>query len=224
MDKIFPIQCRNCAENMDVTADIDVAAPYKCPMCGTDIAIAEAEDFDLPCPAAVVIEEHTAERLRFRLPRFLPRSDGHQLARIILMANAIFLIPIVGISLVFHSRPGIGWMIIPIAFLLLAFVITLKTLRSFMLLEFSSSRMVIRHFLGPLGFNFAYNVVPPRNVYLESTKSSLNTFFCSSDIVCVKTRRRTIRIDASPSPDLARYITHLIRRQFITMRHELQDG
>jgi len=224
MVKTFLIQCRSCAEIMDVAADITVAVPFKCPMCGTDIAIVETEDFDLPCPAEVVIEEQTAERLRFRLPRFLPGTDGHKMLRIILMANAIFLIPIVGISLVFHSRPGIGWMIIPIAFLLLAFVITLKTLRSFMLLEFSSSRMVIRHFLGPLGFNFAYNVVPPRNVYLESTKSSLNTFFCSSDIVCVKTRRRTIRIDASPSPDLARYITHLIRRQLITMGHELQDG
>ena len=224
MVKTFLIQCRSCAEIMDVAADITVAVPFKCPMCGTDIAIVETEDFDLPCPAEVVIEEQTAERLRFRLPRFLPGTDGHKMLRIILMANAIFLITIIGISLAFSSRPGMGRMIFVIAFLLLVFAMTLKTLRSFMFLEFSSSQMVIRHFWGPFGFDFAYNVVPPRNVYLESTTSSLNTFFCSNAVVCVKSKWWPIRFAESQNPDLARYVTHLIRRQLISMGNELQDG
>ncbi len=51
MAETFPIKCDNCTEILDVAADIDVAVAYNCPMCGAAIEIAEAEDFDLPCPA-----------------------------------------------------------------------------------------------------------------------------------------------------------------------------
>ena len=91
MTETFPIQCHSCAEILDVTADIDPAAPYECPLCGAEITIAEAEDFDLPCPADVVVEEQTAECLRLRVVESRRGSDGYYLGLLFLGIGLVLI-------------------------------------------------------------------------------------------------------------------------------------
>ncbi|WP_339911932.1 hypothetical protein [Symmachiella dynata] len=224
MAESFPIKCRNCAEIIDVAANIDVVAPYECPLCGADIVIAEAEDFDLPCPAEVVIEEQTSERLRLSVPRFLPGTDLHMLLPIVLLLTVIAILVTVAELLVFHYAQRIGQSISLVGIFLVIFAISWKTRKSFMFLDISSSRMTIRHYFIAVGFDIAYQIVPHRNVTMEPATTGIAIFHGSNLQVRLKTRWWSIRFAESPNPDIARYVTHIIRRQLKTMGHKLQDG
>ncbi len=104
MAETFPIQCGSCTEIVDVAADIDPAAAYNCPMCGAAIVIAEAEDFDLPCPAEVVIEEQSDKWLRFRLPRCLPGGIDRLYLGLCLLSSVVVLFGCIVLDALYRLR------------------------------------------------------------------------------------------------------------------------
>ena len=227
MAETFPIQCHSCAEILDVAADIDVAAPYDCPLCGAEIAIAEAEDFDLPCPAEVVVEEQSAERLSFRLRSSLPGSNRlvfYLLFSLLFPAQILFLGACIELARSWRS---------PIIFA----VFLLPTLDGFVMIflssiflfgktciELSDRQMIIGKGLWLFRIHQRRDVDAIADVTLRTERSDIWPFRDRVYYTHIRAKAWGRRFAESRSPDPGRYVTHLIRRQLKTMGHNLQDG
>ncbi|QDT51464.1 hypothetical protein Pan258_55530 [Symmachiella dynata] len=228
MAKTFPIQCHSCTEILDVAADMDVTAPYDCPMCGAAIEIAEAEDFDLPCPAAVVIEEQTPERLRLRVVESPRGSDGYYLA-LLFMGIGIVLIGYVVLVLNIdfdYPFPLIHNNIIDQLFFGLISLgggtLQLTAARS---LELAGENVTIRYYVFGLDFfRRRTRSTLIDSVYTVPPHANFKPLRVWQVILAVGSKFHTRRSILTPNPDLARYVTHLLRRHLITIGHELQDG
>jgi len=221
MAETFPIKCGRCTEILDVAADIDPATSYNCPMCGAAIVIPEAEDFDLPCPAEVVIEEQTSKRLRFRLPPCLSGSNRH----------------VIGVLYTFGSPVSFGviyarWgdeiplsFLLPLVFCCLAFFfVGLMAWRGSDSVDLSHGQITTENHLGVVRIDGRHSIETVKCVHSRTKRSMLWPFHGHVHYTCVGMQQRNSHFAESPNPDLARYVTHLIRRQLITMGHELQDG
>ncbi len=228
MDKTYPIQCRSCAEILDVAADIDAAAPFNCPLCGADIAVAEAEDFDLPCPAALVIEEQTAERLRFRLPLILPGANGQMLRFMCSGGSIPSLCLFLGTCIVSVStgQPPTVFVLLTMAGLssLIAFFLAAYIRFRSTYIELSEGQLTIEVRLWFIRSQRQRPVDAITCVESRSIKSDLWPFRSHVYFTRVQVGQWGRQFAESSNPDPARFVTHLIRRQLITMGHELQDG
>ncbi|WP_339911935.1 hypothetical protein [Symmachiella dynata] len=227
MDKTYPIQCRSCADILDVAADMDAAAPFNCPLCGADIAVAEAEDFDLPCPAAVVIEEQTPERLRLRVVESPRGSDGYYLALLFIGIGLVLIgYVVLVLSIDFdYPLPFIHNNIIDQLFYgiisLGGGTLQLTAARS---LELAGENVTIRYYV--FGLNFFRRRTRSTlidSVYTVPPHANFKPLRVWQVILAVGSKFHTRRSILTPNPDSARYVTHLIHRQLTTMGHELQD-
>ncbi|WP_339911934.1 hypothetical protein [Symmachiella dynata] len=227
MNKTYPIQCRSCAEILDVAADMDAAAPFNCPLCGADIAVAEAEDFDLPCPAALVIEEQTAERLRIRLPLIFPGANG-QITHVLLVGAYpvfAFFAGTCGVWLGTGQPPTVFVLLTTagvcslIAFFLAAYIRFRSTF-----IELSGGQLTIEVRLWFIRSQRQRPIDAITCVESRSIKSDLWPFRSHVYYTRVQVGQWGRQFAESSNPDPARYVTHLIRRQLITMGRELHDG
>ncbi|QDT51465.1 hypothetical protein Pan258_55540 [Symmachiella dynata] len=227
MAETFPIQCHSCTEILDVAADIDAAAPFNCPLCGADIVIAEAVDFDLPCPAAVVIEEQRPERLRFRLRSSLPGSNGQMLRFLFSWAlpiHALFLgICIVSVS---NGHPATVFEIFTLVALSAFMAFFLESFFRFRstFIELSGGQLTIEVCLWFMRSQQQRPIDAITCVESRSIKSDLWPFRSHVYYTRVQVGQWGRQFAESSNPDPARFVTHLIRRQLITMGHKLHDG
>ncbi|TWU13585.1 hypothetical protein CA54_24200 [Symmachiella macrocystis] len=227
MDEIFPIQCRNCAEIIDVAANIDVVAPYECPLCGADIAISEAENFDLPCPAEVVIEEQSDNFLRFRVADSPRGSDSFYLGRLFLVIGLVFL----GCVVLMHFIDFDFWpryfddplfvLMYGLGFLGTG-VLQMTQARS---LELAGNHLTARyHVLGVTYFQKRTRSGLINSVHVVIPAITIWPVRIWQVVIADRPKTHGRFLIFTYNLDAARYVTHTIRRQLKTMGHKLQDG
>ncbi|QDU47161.1 hypothetical protein Mal52_56890 [Symmachiella dynata] len=228
MAETFPIKCGSCTEIIDVAADSDPVAAYNCPMCGAAIVIAEAVDFELPCPAEVVVEEQTPERLRFRLRSSLRGSNSHAFAMTVCVGFPILdLLSEIGIAWVRSGHlPGVFQLLTQAAICtLIAFFLASFILFGSTTIELSHGECFVRERGFFLPVKWQCPIGDMTFVRMRSKRSRLWPFRIFVYCTDVTIRwRGSYQWAESPNPRIARYVTHLLRRQLITMGHNLHNG
>ncbi len=218
MIETFPIQCTACHDILDVSVDVDVSMPQVCPMCGAEISVPQAEDFELECPEVLLrIEELTPTCLRLVWPVDLewptPRVAGTGLVFYGILSLSM------GFSQMLSGFGGDADETLSIVFFLgLGLLLVsqgLFLLKGFYSIELSPDYLRRGFHIETVRYKRRWRVHSIRRVYMEQTK-------CYH--VCVTYRSKTRVLHSSKQPDTPRYITHLLRRQLTQMGHPLNNG
>ncbi len=228
--RTIPSMCLVCGEIVDVAVPLGETGPGRCPMCGGELTC----DFDLPVNEHVRVEVQTPERLRFSFPYTIGDMGlFDQLAWLL-----ISLTPLIGIyDAVFEHlhNPlffGLVRCVSLVAILLMISAILLfllvLMLRGRITIDVDTKRLAVIMSVLAYCRNQTVRLNGIGRLYSQSRHSviqELNNYSKKRIKLWGRTKPdRYLLITNGPNADLARYVTHLIRRQLLTMGHTLQDG
>ncbi len=228
--RTIPHMCLACSEIVDVAIPIDETEPSGCPMCGGELTC----DFDMPANEHVTIEVQTPERLTIRYPMGIAPFAGYDVAAICVnniphVAIVLFLVAQVHsavspMNLENLALIGIGL----ICWFALINVVAFAQRWGCRMIELNPEYLVIRICFARLYWTQKVRAAEVQKVYLREFRiphmSTRRMLGVHVKLPFGVTRERRFVLANDRSPDLARYITHLLRRQLITMGHDLQDA
>ncbi len=229
MAETFPIKCTTCSEIVDVAAHMVMGAAYNCPMCGAAIVIAEAVDFELPCPAEVVVEEQTPERLRLRMRRYLEGSENRGGSWWLMWLGLLFIGMGAGVwssRFWLHLENSLA-MTFGMGLIASGSMVTVSEFYCAKIcfsLDLTPNRLSVGYHFGPLNVHRDYRPPDVSGVYMTSPAPRFRVSGSGDGATCLRTASGTIRCANSRNSDAPRYVTQLIRRQLTTMGHNLHDG
>ncbi|WP_145428580.1 hypothetical protein [Symmachiella dynata] len=230
MMRTIPSMCLVCGEIADVAVPLGETGPGSCPMCGGELTC----DFDLPVNEHVRVEVQTPERLRLCYPCVIPAPGLFQK----IAWFQFSLSPIVIIWMMVQScsqRPSIFGFVLclgVVAYFVMCSVICLYIglLIAFgrTTLDFDRKCLDIKMRLWGYCRTRTVKLNKIQSIYsFRSICTVQEMNHDSRNRMILWGRKKTYRylsIKGGTDFDSARYVTHLIRRQLITMGHELQDG
>jgi len=105
MLEFIPLQCYECEELFDLPVELSTGETTTCPMCGTMIDIHRAEQFVLPCPQGVVIEETTPEQVCLSVSMAAQGSSRRYILIAVCISNVLIPVMVAIYELLVNNNP-----------------------------------------------------------------------------------------------------------------------
>jgi len=228
--RTIPYMCLTCSEIVDVAIPIGETGPGECPKCSGELTC----DFDMPVNEYVRIEVQTPERLRLCFPYIIgamglfQKIAWFQLSLVPLIVTYPLVLSYQKNPSIFRLAQCVGLILILVIFSAWLLFLGVLMLRGQTTIVVDRKRLKLTTSLWgycqsqTTQINSNYTVYLSRSFCIaqETSNNSRNQM----KLWGRAKRYRFLSIKRGTDTDSARYVTHLIRRQLITMGHELQDG
>jgi len=222
MLEFIPLQCYECQEPIDLPVESLEDDSTTCPMCGALLELRRAEDYEPPCPAEIVIKERTPGRLRFTAPGCIGKCSEYHYLNVLFWIGVLSPFGCLIARSIFWNRLFDGSMALIFMIGFSVAITAFYQLRYMVEVNMIDDRLTVRYLYGFIKISSHWNSSTISMTDVSNVRTGRNFVAYESCLKRPKLAFPLIPILQSSTPEPARFVTHLLRRQLDSLHDPLQ--